>query len=119
RWISHDSGYPAALAALERLTEIEREHDLPGPTRQGHEVDVDGRESAIPASARKAVYGLDAHFGAFMDLQSRMRTGLKMTGRERAFTAMMSDVINQTLEESFRSHVTRAFGAGATAEEVR
>lgn len=119
RWIAHDSGYPAALAALARLTDIEREHGLPGPSGQGHEVIVDASQSAIPAPARKAVYGLDVHFGAYMDLQSCIRVGVKMTARERAFTAMISDVFNQTLEESFRAHVTRAFGAGATAEEVR
>jgi Uncharacterized homolog of gamma-carboxymuconolactone decarboxylase subunit len=33
RFISYDSGYPAALAALERLTEIEHEHGLAGADR--------------------------------------------------------------------------------------
>ena len=36
RFISYDSGYPAALAALDRLTDIEREQGLPGPTGQAH-----------------------------------------------------------------------------------
>jgi alkylhydroperoxidase/carboxymuconolactone decarboxylase family protein YurZ len=48
RFISYDSGYPAALAALERLTAIEHEHGLPGPTGQRHEVNADGTGSPIP-----------------------------------------------------------------------
>jgi alkylhydroperoxidase/carboxymuconolactone decarboxylase family protein YurZ len=120
RFISYDSGYPAALAALDRLTDIEREQGLPGPTGQAHQVNADGSGSPIPAPVRGVVRGLDTHFADYMDLQSRMRADMKLLSvRERAFATMTVDVLYQTLEESFRIHVTRAIGAGATPDEVR
>ncbi|MFD7874502.1 carboxymuconolactone decarboxylase family protein [Streptomyces sp. NPDC059766] len=120
RFISYDSGYPAALAALERLAEIEREHGLPGPTGQGHRVDADGTGSPLPMSVRAEVRALDPDFADYMDLQSRMRAGMsRISVRERAFATMTVDVLYQTLQESFRAHVGRALGAGATPDEVR
>jgi alkylhydroperoxidase/carboxymuconolactone decarboxylase family protein YurZ len=119
RFISYDSGYPAALAALGRLTEIEREQGLTGPTGHSHEVNADGSGSPIPASMRKAVRNLDAPFADYMDLQSRMRAGMELLSvRERAFATMTVDVLFQTLDESFRIHVTRALSAGATPNEA-
>lgn len=120
RFISYDSGYPAALEAMVRLVDIERELDLPGPTGQGHEVNADGSGSPIPAPVRQAVHRLDPGFADYMDLQSRMRGGMqRLSVRERAFATMTVDVLYQTLEESFRVHVTRALGTGATPDEVR
>jgi alkylhydroperoxidase/carboxymuconolactone decarboxylase family protein YurZ len=120
RFISYDSGYPAALAALERLTELEREHRLPGPTGQSHEVDADGNGSPMPPAVRLEVAALDPDFVDYMDLQSRMRADMsRISVRERAFACMTVDVLYQTLQESFRAHVGRALGAGATFEEVR
>ncbi|MFF0306272.1 carboxymuconolactone decarboxylase family protein [Streptosporangium sp. NPDC004379] len=120
RFVAYDSGYPAALAALTRLTELERAHVLPAPTGQGHEVNADGTGSPMPESMRQAVATLDAPFGTYMDLQSRMRAGMRLLSvRERAFITMTVDVLFQTLQESFHAHVTRALGAGATPEEAR
>jgi alkylhydroperoxidase/carboxymuconolactone decarboxylase family protein YurZ len=120
RFIAYDSGYPAALAALERLAELEREHGLPGPTGQGHEVNADGTGSPMPPAIRAEVHALDPGFGDYMDLQSRMRAGMsRISVRERAFATMTVDVLYQTLQESFRTHVGRALGAGATPAEVR
>ncbi|MEW9547300.1 carboxymuconolactone decarboxylase family protein [Nonomuraea sp. NPDC050783] len=120
RFVAYDSGYPAALSALARLAEIEREHGLPGPTGQGHELNADGDGSPIPEPMRRAVRDLDATFGRYLDLQSRMRGGMRLLPpRERAFVTMTVDVLFQTLEESFRAHVTRAFAAGATPEQAR
>ncbi|MEU5599503.1 carboxymuconolactone decarboxylase family protein [Streptomyces sp. NPDC020298] len=120
RFISYDSGYPAALAALERLAEIEREHGLPGPTGQSHRVNADGTGSPIPAAMRAEVCALDPGFADYMDLQSRMRADMaRISVRERAFATMTVDVLYQTLQESFRAHVGRALGAGATPDEVR
>jgi alkylhydroperoxidase/carboxymuconolactone decarboxylase family protein YurZ len=120
RFIAYDSGYPAALAALDRLTGIEHEHGLPGPTGQRHEVNADGTGSPIPAPVRGAVHGLDGHLGRHMDLQSRMRAGMeRLSVRERAFATITVDVLYQTLDESLRVHVTRALGSGATPEDVR
>ncbi|HEY0541791.1 MAG TPA: carboxymuconolactone decarboxylase family protein [Actinoallomurus sp.] len=120
RFISYDSGYPAALAALDRLTAIEREQGLPGPTGRRHEVNADGMGSPIPAPVRGAVGGLDPGFADYMDLQSRMRAGMEqLSVRERAFATMTVDVLYQTLDESLRVHVTRALSAGATPGDVR
>ncbi|WP_433182680.1 carboxymuconolactone decarboxylase family protein [Actinoallomurus sp. CA-150999] len=120
RFIAYDSGYPAALAALARLVDIEREQGLTGPTGHGHEVNADGAESPIPARTRQAVHNLDAPFADYMDLQSRMRAGMSLLSvRERAFATMTVDVLFQTLDESFRTHVTRALSAGATPDEAR
>ncbi|MET8155021.1 carboxymuconolactone decarboxylase family protein [Sphaerisporangium sp. NPDC005289] len=120
RFISYDSGYPAALAALARLVEIEREQGLPEPAGEGHELDIEGEGSPIPAPVRRAVRNLDAPFADYMDLQSRMRAGMRrLSVRERAFATMTVDVLFQTLEESFRVHVTRALASGATPEDVR
>jgi len=120
RFISYDSGYPAALAALERLAEIEREYGLPRPTGQSHRVNADGTGSPLPAAMRAQVRTLDPDFSDYMDLQSRMRAGMsRISVRERAFATMTVDVLYQTLQESFRAHVGRALGAGATPDEVR
>lgn len=120
RFIAYDSGYPAALAALERVAELEREHGLPGPTGQGHEVNADGTGSPLPAAMRAEVHALDPGFAGYMELQSRMRAGMsRISVRERAFATIAVDVLYQTLEESFRAHVARALNAGATPDEVR
>ncbi|RJL35565.1 carboxymuconolactone decarboxylase family protein [Bailinhaonella thermotolerans] len=120
RFISYDSGYPAALAALARLAEIEREQGLTGPAGPGHEVDAEGSGSPIPAPMRQAVRDLDAPFADYMDLQSRMRAGIRrLSVRERAFATITVDVLYQTLDESLRAHVTRALGGGATPDDVR
>lgn len=120
RFIAYDSGYPAALAALARLADVEADQGLPGPGGQGHPLDLDGDSSPIPARTRLAVHNLDPAFGDYMDLQSRMRAQMRrLSVRERAFATMTVDVLYQTLEESFRVHVTRALAAGATPEEVR
>ncbi|MFF1873910.1 carboxymuconolactone decarboxylase family protein [Streptomyces sp. CB03911] len=120
RFISYDSGYPAALAALERLAEVERRHGLSGPTGQGHQVNADGTGSPLPAAMRAEVRALDPCFADYMDLQSRVRAGMsRISVRERAFATITVDVLYQTLQESFRAHVGRALGAGATPDEVR
>jgi alkylhydroperoxidase/carboxymuconolactone decarboxylase family protein YurZ len=120
RFISYDSGHPAALAALDRLAVVERELGLPGPTAKGHEVNADGTGSPIPAPVRESVRDLDAGFARHMDLQSRMRAGMELLSvRERAFATMTVDVLYQTLDESFRVHVGRALSAGAGPEDVR
>lgn len=118
RFISYDSGYPAAAAALERLVEIERESGEP-PTGARHEVNADGTGSGLPPATRQVVADLSEPFADYMELQSRMRAGMELLSvREKAFTTMTVDVLFQTLQESFRVHVMRARRAGATLEEV-
>ena len=99
RFTAYESGYPAALTALERLTEIEREHGLPRPTGQGHQVNADGTGSPMPAAVRAQVQSLDPGFVDYMDLQSRMRADMsRISVREKAFTSMAVDVVYQTLQ---------------------
>ncbi|MEZ0109479.1 alkylhydroperoxidase/carboxymuconolactone decarboxylase family protein YurZ [Catenulispora sp. EB89] len=120
RFVSYDSGYPAALAALERLAEVEREHGLPGPTGRRHQVNADGTGSPMPATLRAEMTAIDPGFAEYMDLQSRMRADMsRISIRERALACVTVDVIYQTLEESFRIHVGRALSAGVTPDEVR
>ncbi|MEV4258522.1 carboxymuconolactone decarboxylase family protein [Spirillospora sp. NPDC049652] len=119
RFIAYDSGYPAAAAALGRLVEVERELGA-SPTGAGHEVNAHGTGSPIPAAVLQNVHALDEGFGRYMELQSRMRAGMRMLSvRERAFATITVDVLFQTLQESLRTHVGRALGAGATPDEVR
>ncbi|MFC4906665.1 carboxymuconolactone decarboxylase family protein [Actinomadura gamaensis] len=119
RFISYDSGYPAAAAALDRLVEVERELGA-APTGAGHEVNADGTGSPLPSPMLQAVRDLDGGFAEYMELQSRMRGGMEMLSvRERAFATMTVDVLYQTLQESFRAHTTRALGAGATPDDLR
>jgi alkylhydroperoxidase/carboxymuconolactone decarboxylase family protein YurZ len=120
RFIGYDTGYPAAAEALQRLVEIERAHGLPEPTGEGHDLNLTGTASPIPANTRQAVRTLDPDFADYMDLQSRMRAGMRLTTvRERAFATITIDVLYQTLAESFEVHISRALRAGATPEDVR
>jgi alkylhydroperoxidase/carboxymuconolactone decarboxylase family protein YurZ len=120
RFISYDSGYPAALEALARLVEVENRLGLPVEPGEGHDVDGNGVGSPIPAPVVEAVRNLDAEFAGYMGLQSRMRAKMqRLSVRERAFATITVDVLYQTLEESFRVHVGRALSAGATHDDVR
>ncbi|WP_026410777.1 carboxymuconolactone decarboxylase family protein [Actinomadura oligospora] len=119
RFISYDSGYPAAATALGRLVAIERDLGV-SPTGAGHAVNADGTGSPLPAAMLQSVRDLNEGFADYMSLQSRMRADMRMLSvRERAFATMTVDVLYQTLNESFRAHVTRALGAGATPQDVR
>ncbi|MEV5575316.1 carboxymuconolactone decarboxylase family protein [Spirillospora sp. NPDC052269] len=119
RFISYDSGYPAAAVALERLVAIEGDLGVV-PTGAGHAVNADGTGSPLPEALLQTVRRLDEGFADYMTLQSRMRAGMQMLSvRERAFATMTVDVLFQTLSESFHTHVGRALGAGATPEDVR
>ncbi|TCO55901.1 carboxymuconolactone decarboxylase family protein [Actinocrispum wychmicini] len=127
RLISYDSGYPAALAAFDRLAEIEAAAGLPHPDAEPLAAELlhtgpDAAASPLPAPIRAQLLDLDAHFTEHFDLQSRLRsvTGPgTLTVRERAFATMSIDVHYQTLEETFRAHVGRALSGGASPEDVR
>jgi alkylhydroperoxidase/carboxymuconolactone decarboxylase family protein YurZ len=127
RLISYDSGYHAALAALARLAEIETVLGLPAATVEQLPdalliTGPDAPPSPLPEQARAIIAGLDPHFAEYFDLQSRMRSTSgpgTLTVRERAFTAMSIDVHYQTLGDTFRIHIQRALGDGATLADVR
>jgi alkylhydroperoxidase/carboxymuconolactone decarboxylase family protein YurZ len=127
RLVAYDSGYPAALAAFDRLAEIEAAAGLPRPDIEPLPASLldtgpDAAPSPLPAPIRAQLRELDAHFTEHFDLQSRMRsvTGPgTLTVRERAFATMSIDVHYQTLEETFQAHVSRALAGGASHEDVR
>jgi alkylhydroperoxidase/carboxymuconolactone decarboxylase family protein YurZ len=120
RLIAYDSGYPAALAALERLAAIERERGLPDSTGEGYDIDANGSGSPMPSEVRASLLEMDARFAEHMDLQSRMRAGItRLSIRERAFASIIVDVLYQTLDETFSIHVRRAISGGATPDDVR
>jgi alkylhydroperoxidase/carboxymuconolactone decarboxylase family protein YurZ len=127
RLISYDSGYPAALAALERLAEIEAAAGLPRPDAEPLAAELlrtgpGAAPSPLPEPVRALLAGLDPHFAEHFDLQSRMRSGTgpgTLSSRERGFVTMSVDVHYQTLDDTFRIHIGRALGAGASPEDVR
>lgn len=125
--VAYDSGYHAALGALERLAEIETKLGLPHPDSTPLPAELvefgpDAVPSPLPEAVQTQLAELDEHFLDHFRLQSRMRTPSgagTLSIRERAFATMSVDVHYQTLEESFEIHVGRALGAGATPDDVR
>jgi alkylhydroperoxidase/carboxymuconolactone decarboxylase family protein YurZ len=117
RCVAFETGYPAALSALARLAELERDLE----TRPADALASAGGPPAVPPPAVRARWHeVDGGFGGFMELQSDMIgkvAGLSV--RERAFAAITCDVLYQTLEETFRIHTGRALSAGAGRDDVR
>ncbi|SEP51772.1 carboxymuconolactone decarboxylase family protein [Amycolatopsis saalfeldensis] len=123
RFVSYDTGYPAAAAGFERLVELEEALGLPRPEGPlpAEDLLVPG-PSPMPASAQAQLAELDPHFAEYFSLQSRMRADAGFAGlseRERAFATMSVDVHYQTLGETFAIHVGRALRAGASPDDVR
>jgi alkylhydroperoxidase/carboxymuconolactone decarboxylase family protein YurZ len=127
RFASYDCGYPAATAALERLAEFEAANGItPTPAEPlADDLLATGPTAApspLPEPLRAGLGELDPNFLEHFDLQSRMRSGHgpgTLTERERGFASLSIDVHYQTLEETFRAHVGRAMGGGASREDVR
>ncbi|MQY24094.1 carboxymuconolactone decarboxylase [Nocardia macrotermitis] len=127
RLISYDTGYHTALAALDRLVELETALGLPRPEVAELPAELlatgsDAAPSPLPDSVRAILTGLDPHFLDHFELQSRMRFPSgpdTLTVRERAFATMSIDIYYQTLGDTFRIHIQRAFGGGATIDDVR
>ncbi|GAB3911194.1 carboxymuconolactone decarboxylase family protein [Kibdelosporangium lantanae] len=127
RLISYDTGYHAAMAAFARLAEIEAARDIPTPTAEPLPDDLvttgpGAAPSPLPEAVASRTRELDDHFAEHMALQSRMRLPAgagTLDVRERSFATMSIDVHYQTLGDTFRIHVTRALGGGASPEDVR
>jgi alkylhydroperoxidase/carboxymuconolactone decarboxylase family protein YurZ len=127
RLISFDTGYHAALAAFERLAEIEAAAGITVPDTEPLADNLlttgpDAARAPLPADVVARLAELDDHFGEHMALQSRLRLPAgadTLDIRERAFTAMSVDVHYQTLGDTFRIHVTRALRGGASQADVR
>jgi alkylhydroperoxidase/carboxymuconolactone decarboxylase family protein YurZ len=127
RFVSYDCGYPAATAGIERIAELEADLGVPRPAAEPLAAELvstgpDAAPSPLPDPVRARLSGLDPHFAAYFDLQSRMRTGHgpgTLTERERGLVSLSVDVHYGTLAETFRIHVGRALRGGATPEDVR
>jgi len=126
-FVSYDTGYHAAAAALAALARIEAADGLPRtdpvpPAEALLRFGPDAPPSPLPEGALTAMRALDPHYAEFSLHQSGMRAGHgpgTLDERERAFATMSVDVHYQTLGDSFRIHVTRALQGGATSEDVR
>ncbi|MBU3060515.1 carboxymuconolactone decarboxylase family protein [Nocardia sp. NEAU-G5] len=125
--IAYDSGYHTALAAFDRLAALESALDLPRPDRTELPAELltsgpDAPSSPLPAPVRDSLRELDPHFLDYFDLQSRMRSPSgpdTLSVRERAFATMSIDIHYQTLSDTFRIHIQRALGGGASLDDVR
>ena len=121
RCVAFESGYPAAMAAFERLALLERDVgalavvSVTTPAADGG-VPTGGP----PPEVRAAWHSVDTGFGEFMELQSRMVGSVaRLSVRERAFAAITCDALYQTLDETFRIHVGRALSGGAEPNDIR
>lgn len=106
-------GYPTAAEALMRLAELDDASEHPPDRQRGAGSDVD-------TSALQRIVGLDEDFAQFLDDQFVQRWGRPdLTVRERALCTIATDVLNGTLDESFRLHVGLALDHGAEMAQVR
>ncbi|MEU4197812.1 carboxymuconolactone decarboxylase family protein [Kribbella sp. NPDC026611] len=127
RFVSYDSGYHVAAAALERLVELEVSLGIAPPVAEllADELVATGAGAAaspLPEPVRETLAELDVHFLEHFDLQSRMRSGHEpgtLSERERGLVSLSVDLHYQTLADTFRTHVGRAMRGGAEREDVR
>jgi len=111
RHLAPYAGYPTAAVALQQLSELES-GEAP---RQGP---FDGW--ALGAGTVDALAELDEDFATFFANQFNQRwDSADLSPRERALACVATDVLNQTLDESFALHVGLALAAGAGIEQVR
>jgi alkylhydroperoxidase/carboxymuconolactone decarboxylase family protein YurZ len=103
-------GYPTAAEALMALAEIS----------DGDEPATHGEVPELDVTTRQRLTSLDAKFADFFQAQFQNRWGRPdLTVRERALCTIATDVLNGTLDESFRLHVDLALGDGADVAQVR
>lgn len=106
-------GYPTAAEALMRIAELDDASEQPPDSRRAASSDVD-------ASPLRRISGLDEDFARFLHDQFVQRWGRPdLTVRERALCTIATDVLNGTLDESFRLHVDLALDHGAGMPQVR
>lgn len=106
-------GYPTAAEALMRLAELDDASEHRPDGQRGEAFDVD-------TSAVRRILGLDEDFARFLHDQFVQRWGRPdLTVRERALCTIATDVLNGTLDESFRLHVGLALDHGAEMAQVR
>jgi alkylhydroperoxidase/carboxymuconolactone decarboxylase family protein YurZ len=110
-------GYPTAAETMMRLIEIEK---AAGVEREPGGTPTEAPSAEIPADVLDGVRPLDADFAGFLEHQFAERWARpNLTVRERALCTIAADVMNGTLEDSFRLHVDQALANGAGEEQVR
>lgn len=104
-------GYPTAAVALQTLCELP-----PGGRSDSRTAD----RVELPRAVEESLRALDTDFADFFATQFEQRwESNDLSPRERALACLATDVLNQTLEESFALHVKLATAAGATTEQIR
>ena len=105
-------GYPAAAVALQQL----RTDDSAGKRRS-----VGVQRQTLPEHVFATLNALDEDFAAFVAEQFNQRWNGdddELSARERALSCLATDVLNQTLDESFALHVHLATASGAGREQI-
>jgi 4-carboxymuconolactone decarboxylase len=106
-------GYPTAAEALMQLAELEDATNHEPDTHPTSQRDLDSKTLHRIAT-------LDAEFADFFQTQFMDRWERPdLTVRERALCTIATDVLNGTLDESFRLHVDLALGDGAGMAQIR
>jgi alkylhydroperoxidase/carboxymuconolactone decarboxylase family protein YurZ len=104
-------GYPTAAVALQQLRQLDQSEARPPQAVYGWDL--------APETVDELAE-LDEEFAGFVANQFNQRWGSgELSPRERALACIASDVLNQTLDESFSLHVDLALAAGAGDEQVR
>jgi 4-carboxymuconolactone decarboxylase len=104
-------GYPTAAVALQQLRQ-----------QGGSEApqSVSGERQTLPDHVVASLRELDEDFAGFFSEQfdQRWAGDDELSPRERALCCVATDVLNQTLDESFALHVELATSAGATRDQI-
>lgn len=104
-------GYPTAAVALQQLQQMDSAGEPDG-------MPVGDRQE-LPGDVVDALTRLNRDFAVFVTDQFNQRWGSPdMSPRERALACLAADVLNQTLDESFRLHVDLAITAGADLDQI-
>lgn len=104
-------GYPTAAVALQQLRQLDQSEGPPSEPVYGWD---------LASETVDALAELGEEFAGFVANQFNQRWGSgELSPRERALACIATDVLNQTLDESFSLHVDLALAAGAGDEQVR
>ncbi|MDT5089303.1 MAG: 4-carboxymuconolactone decarboxylase [Mycobacterium sp.] len=114
RHLAPYAGYPTAAEALMTLAELEEPEEETSATPAAEStVTID--EVTLTRLAH-----LDDRFAAFYRAQFHQRWGrCELSVRERALATIATDVLNGTLDDSLRLHVSIALNHGAAEEQIR
>ncbi len=106
-------GYPTAAEALMALARLEDDKDNTESPTAGEPVD-------LSTTVLGQLELLDNDFGSFYHQQFVDRWARpELSIRERALTTLATDVLNQTLDDSFALHLDIALSHGAEIEQIR